>query len=502
MNKLVRRSVILLIIIGIIISSIDLIGILYFELQGFLGTDAHFFRTVGQGIVNGIKPYVGLYEPKPPIIFILNAISLKLFEGTQLVKVLQIIILLAFPISFFIYGRKAKKGMEATLLFALFGLLLAGYVGVRAGGGLTESFGALFGCMYIMLIASGEKVSRKRSILLGFLLAITVGFKEPFLLTVFAGTLILVKNPKDLCWNILIPFVIAFLVGSILLLIFGYFGPYFFVNLPHAILYRSAPEQLIDNIINSRMVWVDHARYSSVLVMILICLWAFSLLYIYRSASSVRNLSIRIVFWITSIILVHLVCVLGGRFYSHAYVMAVPTYIAMFLFIVREGIGSSKKGSSALLLIFALYFASFSIYHERHDYDAITDAYNEAESWKGDIASLIDTTIDRCNVDRYMNLVDGGSGPTSKTRYSPDGPMYMQYENFGRNAYFKYEFLKDLQTVPLILIYDNVYNARIPPDYSEYVNNYVWSNFSKQPWPCAEPFVQPADYYLLFRNQT
>ena len=105
-------------------------------------------------MLNGLTPYADLFETKPPGIFLLHALSLKLFGSQFLVKLLQAIVLLGIPVLVvvpsiaFVQGRSNAQRRLISLTSILFGLLLALYTANQAGEGLTESYGTFFVISY------------------------------------------------------------------------------------------------------------------------------------------------------------------------------------------------------------------------------------------------------------------------------------------------------------------------------------------------------------------
>src|SRR5262249_53570701 len=68
---------------------VDLYGALVLEAQGFLSPDVLIYLTIGKGMLNGLHVYRDLFESKPPGIFLLSAISLRL-GGTALMRTLEV----------------------------------------------------------------------------------------------------------------------------------------------------------------------------------------------------------------------------------------------------------------------------------------------------------------------------------------------------------------------------------------------------------------------------
>ncbi|MDR2595085.1 MAG: hypothetical protein LBC87_09990, partial [Fibromonadaceae bacterium] len=79
---------------------------LQYELNELFNMDTTIYQAVGRGIVNGIKPWSGLWDIKPPGIFLLNAISYKIFETPILTDYFQcfvLIVIAVIPILFWLF---------------------------------------------------------------------------------------------------------------------------------------------------------------------------------------------------------------------------------------------------------------------------------------------------------------------------------------------------------------------------------------------------------------
>jgi hypothetical protein len=211
--------------------------VLYLESQAPLD-DYFIYTTVGRGILNGLIPYVDLFETKPPGMFLLSALSLLMSGNEMLAVVLQILFLVALPILFIVLTlRQTEKGTPifwklclAIVAFAS-GTLLALFLEERSGLLQTELFGSLFCIVYIttfFLKKEGIGIDIVRSLsILG-----AVMMKEPFLLTLFASAILLARSRRDFIWSFLVPGIAALAGGILLLALLGYLQAYIEIYLP------------------------------------------------------------------------------------------------------------------------------------------------------------------------------------------------------------------------------------------------------------------------------
>ena len=169
-----------------------------FELQGTLHDDVHTYLTVGRGILNGLTPYVDLFESKPPGVFLVAALSLKLFNGPLLIKLLQAASVLAIPICTYLLARPRLQNLEEPqrtlwlLTSVIAGSMLTVYAFAASGEGLIEPLGSAI-CLIAAVLYDRAPSSRswRRIVVLSLLFLFAIGLKEPFLLVIVAVSLLL-----------------------------------------------------------------------------------------------------------------------------------------------------------------------------------------------------------------------------------------------------------------------------------------------------------------------
>ncbi|MBI1934553.1 hypothetical protein HYS30_02700, partial [Candidatus Peregrinibacteria bacterium] len=125
--------------------------------------DALIFFTIGRGILNGLTPYVDLFESKPPGIFFLAIASLLLSKGDLFYRLLSVGGLVVLSIGPLIaYGkalpdrRLQPLRLAGGLLVLVLGMLATLYLQERAPGGQPEFFGSMFGALFTYSMATAE----------------------------------------------------------------------------------------------------------------------------------------------------------------------------------------------------------------------------------------------------------------------------------------------------------------------------------------------------------
>ncbi|MBI1277961.1 MAG: hypothetical protein GC179_07525 [Anaerolineaceae bacterium] len=117
--RLFKRDLLLLALLVLVVCIIALPVLTY-----PLGRDQGEFATIGRGILNGRVPYTELWNPKPPAVFYVYALALRLFGQTAIA--LRAIDFFVVPICcacLFWIGRRLssrRNGLWAALLFPVF----------------------------------------------------------------------------------------------------------------------------------------------------------------------------------------------------------------------------------------------------------------------------------------------------------------------------------------------------------------------------------------------
>lgn len=204
--------------------------------------DSMVYLTIGRGILNGMLPYTGLYEQKPPGIFLISALSLFMTDDERFGLWIQVILQLAIPVMFaWAAYAIVKKTAEQWATFALlsglaFGLTVSLYAESRSIAFQTEGFGIFFALIYIISIVLPGRMTLVRTLVAALGILGAVGMKEPFLLSVIAAALVLREEElstwKSFLKQFIIPFIIAAISGLAIMAMLGYLHGYFTVHLP------------------------------------------------------------------------------------------------------------------------------------------------------------------------------------------------------------------------------------------------------------------------------
>src|ERR1051325_2186251 len=218
--------------------SFELGRVLTYHVRGAVENDTLIYFTVGRGMLNGLQPYRDLFESKPPGMFLLAALSLLLTQGPLLATVADVLALLLPPALLAVFSWRGGSQLPLvrrsafSVVAFIMGVLVMLYVEERAGPVQTEVFGAFFAILYVLNIAWTGRPTRRSTFINGVLLLAAIGMKEPFLLTAFAGALLLSRDMKHFLQVFVFPLPIAAGLGVLGLLLIGVLPAYIDVYLP------------------------------------------------------------------------------------------------------------------------------------------------------------------------------------------------------------------------------------------------------------------------------
>jgi hypothetical protein len=408
--------------------------------------DAPIYYAVGRGIVNGIAPWSGLWEIKPPGIFLVSAISFKIFDSHVFTYYFQVFVLLltaAVPIvAYFLLSSYRSVSKFALSLLA--GLLLALYSAERSGEFQVESFGAAFACIAVFAMAMPNFEKRK---ILGISLAAigilgACGFKEPFLFPLLGASFIFCKDIKDWLYRFALPLAIAVSLGFVFLLICGWLDGFLhyleFMSSTHISKYGTSFGRAME----FYRIYDDLNSFSRGFAIALLILLFLPLLKFFQNIRMNEEiLFAKIVFFGIAIFLSSYSVGLGGEFFEHHFVFALPFYMALVLLLLRswneENFSVAKLGLlSFVFLVMGTIDLPYRFernlkhfYNHFHlNFDERTRYINDnAKNFK-EAAAYLDFKMDELGIDRYVFI--GSHVPGTQiygwTKHSPMGPYFFQ----------------------------------------------------------------------------
>jgi len=417
-----------------------------YELSGIYQVwDAPIYYAVGRGIVNGIAPWGGLFDIKPPGIFLVSAISFKFFDSpvfTYYAQVFVLILTAAIPIAAYFL----LSNYRSTLKFALSmlaGLLLALYSAERSGEFQVESFGAAFACVAVFAMAMPNFEKRKilwtSIVVIGMLGA--CGFKEPFLFPLFGISLIFCKDIKDWFFRFVSPLAIAVALGFAILGVCGWL-PDFLHYLEF--MFSTRQDSSFSRALEFHRIYDDLNSFSRGFSIALLILLFLPFLKIFQSVRTKTNEEIlltKIVFFLIASFLSSYSVGLGGEFFEHHFVFALPFYMALFLLLLKKwDEGDFSVAKLGLLCVVFLVIGTIDLpyrfernnrafaNHFHQNFDERTKYLNDNAKNLKEAAAYLDSQMDEFGIDRYVFI--GFHAPGTQiygwTKHSPMGPYFIQ----------------------------------------------------------------------------
>jgi len=407
---------------------------LLYELSGAYGLyDTSIYWTVGKGIAEGIPPYTGLLEIKPPGIFILSALSFYFFDSPILTHIMQVLVLLIIAIipllAYILYSK--EKSMFGFSFSVLLGLLLALYSHERAGLVQVESFGAAFGALTILLMMSSlEKYKILKILGISLCLLVSCGFKEPFLFPILGVSFILCKNIKDWSLKFALPLFIALCLGIITLISLGWmegFWSYLHYMSGTHIYVNSEVSSPLERAVHLWKLFSDQNLYSMSFGYLFVCIFC-ALLWTYRTKP------LQILLLIVSLFLVSLSVGLGGEYYSHHFIFGIPFYVAI---LIKYNLNSKNKINALLFVLLNLSILNLP----NINWEKRSENFNHIKSTSMSVSmtKYLDSVMEVSGIERFVNLcsnyiTDFFTCYSSEIgKYLPQGPYFlMDYRFFVR----------------------------------------------------------------------
>jgi MFS family permease len=359
---------------------------------------------------------------------LLSAISYKIFGTsifTHYVQCFVLIVIAVTPIAFcFVFPNRS---IWKFMICALFGFAIALYSAERAGEVQIETFGAGFGCLAVFAFAYPNFYKKKKLLIaisaIGILGA--CGFKEPFLFPILAASILLCENLKDWCFRFLLPLGIAIIAGFLLLLILGYLGDFLH--------YFEFMQQFWVNRFGSPYkramlfwrLWEDMNAFSWGLGWILIVL-LFAPFVLHKN--NLPNIALKT---LVAFLLTSFAVGLGGEFYNHHFIFAIPFYFALFaLFLNAEKIKEENLNIASIIFVLlsvtVLNLPNLNLKNRAKNMER-----DKQEQLKE--ATYIDAVLEKTGIKRYMYLGRSGNCVYGWTVHSPEGPYFIQYEEWLRD---------------------------------------------------------------------
>lgn len=475
------------------------------ELLNSYTADSPIYWAVGKGMLNGLTPYIDMFETKPPGVFLVSALSFALTNEVYLTNVFCFICLVVIGITPLIFAYITFKNSQNIKIkvtgytFALLsGALIMLYSQVRSGNFQVEALGSAFAAIYLLIITTSEaeelKLWSPKIIAAGFFLMASVMFKEPFLLVCIASALIFIENRQQLLKFLCLPLLYGGIMGVIVLILTGTFMPYLTIYLSHMLnrhveVYGSP----IERGFNFKNIIFDLSHFSIVLMVFIICLL---LLYLITSSNNLKKLlpevkndcllaTLNLAKFFVILYLTSFAVGMGGQYYNHHYVFAVPLYIALSLYVIKYS--NIIKRQVIYVITVLLIFGMVSLPMADFDREALANLNIAIREQ----AQYVDKLCEATNQERYLYLGFNTNDFYGLTEHSPLGPCFIQdrHNFYDTENWFSKSIKQQLEEAQII-IYDSTRTSKM----DNYVNSYISKHFTETPWEEAKNIEKPESF--------
>jgi len=461
------------------------------ELNPAYNWDDPLYWAVGRGILNGLTPYSDLFETKPPGIFWISALSLKLTGGVHFMNVFSFFCLIftglvpSIATAILCRKRNFDRRTSVLMLFAslLFGMMLALYSQIRSGYIQVEAFGALFVCVYLLLIFDTDEKKFKlwspTVIASGLFLACAGLMKEPFVLIAAAASLLFIRSGRGFFYKMILPLLYGGAAGAAVMAATGVLKPYLTIYIKYMMNSRiHSDNSPIQRIFDFEHLTNDLSNFSPLLCCAVILLYIFIFFYIAQDVRELPSVGFKPwLQWISRFVALPIGLLaasfsvaIGGQYYNHHHIFALPAYMALMLMMLRSCVAQPEliNNNRALtepkpeirygpnqcrkalcmfcaVLLFGFYLLPDFTYDENL---SIETARMQTH------AVYIDELLDEKDIDRYLFFGLNGPYFIGLTKHSPLGPVFAQYppDFTDENNWFCQNLLAELSEAQIVFV--------------------------------------------------
>lgn len=432
--------------------------------------DSPLYWTVGRGMLNGLKPYADLYENKPLGMFLISALSFRLTGGTILCNLASVLAALAIAVlpawALLDDCRRSEKSDAGVMRYALslftvlfVGLLFAVYCEKRSGSFQSEEIGAAFSLLFIVLVKKQQYAgTRRKKVLLTAASALSVGcaviIKEPFLLISAAGALLFTDSIKAFLKNIVLPCVFGGSMVLGVLAVTGAFVPYFTVYLRQMFATRfSSGSSVFLRALHVFRLFRDIRKVSVVLFAIVILMIFLTVVRLFLRRNNKLHLAAGFFKVILMLYTASFCAAIGGQYFNHHYVFAVPVYGAFVIFggafLFEYAPGEVTVNRSVLFLAVLVILASVSKYGA--SYRTFYESYGSLQVK----AQYVDELLTYYGAERYQFIgFNNDEQFFGLTEHSPLGPFFVQDPDLfaDENSWSSQLFISQLDDCDVIIV--------------------------------------------------
>lgn len=389
--------------------------------------DESLYLLVADRWLDGYPPYTAIWDNKPPGIYVLFAIALKLFGRSVIsIRILACIAIIITCYLLYLIGSTVNpQGKEIGLIAGIFYAAISTTSGGMSSN--TEIFCVPFSVLaFYFLLAKLKDFERYQVktyatiFLIGLLLGIGFEIKQIILFDLIAmliilGGFVLIGSQLNRQWLVFAKAVVLLLAGFVLPFLFATL--YFFVTKDfHNYWYATFTAntlRIMDQPVSSNIILKLIKKFPSIYSIVILSLCSFPLLFNFLWIKKLKEkwLILSIIIWFFSSLLG--ICFVFERLYSHYFLQLSPAVsLAGAYLITRQFPGNTKtvihKKYSFFSIITTIILINCLI---------ISDVYSGAEEiffhhvkgikyWQDTSAQVSEYLRERIDKDSYIYVVD------------------------------------------------------------------------------------------------
>lgn len=343
----------------------------------------------------------------------------------------------------------------------------------------------MFVGIYLLLIFDSDEKKLKfyspSVIISGILLACAGLLKEPFVLVAAGVSLLFVRNWRGIWLKSVLPMLYGGAIGTGLMAATGVLKPYITVYLKYMIDSRVESSSSPLGRMWDLMIMINEVGSFSIVFLCVITLIFIAVFFYFfqdfRALSSAGHKdrffwALRFIALFGSLLCASFAIAVGGRYFYHHFVFALPFYLALFLLVLRgsavepvllhqkdvteekpDGFGAKqcRKIIAGVLAVLSVNFVFMPYY--TFDKDITTNFEIMTEQ-----AEYVDNLLDEKGIDRYqfLGFNDGGVFFYGLTEHSPLGPVFVQDPaNFtGEYGWFSENLINQLHEADIVFLWE------------------------------------------------
>lgn len=477
----------------------------YFLHPNAIVWDTAIYLAMGRGLLNGLTLYEEIFDLKPPGVFFLAALSLKLFGDARLGNFLGAFALVVFPIAFLRITwpaiRREQRVVQCTigLLAVLLGAFWSAFQAIEGGPWQTEAFGAVFALWYVYRLFTPLRNRTWQTISTSLALLGAIGMKEPFVISCAAAALLVSERPRDFARNFLLPLLLALTIGVIVMGILQILVPYMTFYLPSVLQYRGrAFGPLWMRAFAFSVFSVNLGKVSPVASLTVIILAITGIVLRHRPLASKRLTNVWKIFGSIAGLYGGMLAVgVAGDYQSHHFVFFAPVFFALSFLLLRHASQAWTPWwirsllSSLLLLLSLTFLVPSPIPDPRYRWEKFQALLTGADH--------LDAMLTACSIDRYLSVIGNEIGIHGFTTHSPSNhSLFWELDNAIQYGQTFLDLSIGRLSQAEVLV---VQNEGFTPmnDIGKRMAAYILSSFSLKKPACADSVGEIPGHFVLFR---